>query len=485
MRRIKQAETNDEQSYHANDIDTDVVKPKAQIGLLGAVAFSAGSMIGSGIFISPTGAFASVGSIGMSLAIWLVSGLICMVLGVIHGELGTLIPQSGGGYTYINKGLGAAPAFLAAWIASLVANTGSFAILTLVFADYLLNPIFGRCSAPDIIRKSIAVVVILTLAITNTISVRLSANIQIVCTFAKVVALIIISVGGIIYMAQGNIENIEAGFSGSSMDVVDYSLALYKCMFAYGGFSRVNDIAEELINPKRNIPRAIIFSILLVAIVYITTNLSYGAVLSKQEMVSSSAVAYDWSLRVIKPAAIIIPLSVMCSTYGSLNGGAFSNGRIMFAAARNGHYPEVMSYLHVRTSVPVLSVIGTHLIGIILLIIGDIGVLINFVGFLSYFAIGLVCVSLLRIRYRMGKNSPSFRTPLPVIILGLLICMFMVVSPFLDSPRVEFLYGLVFLAVGVIAYIAFVYFELSVPGFDKMTTFLQLVLQVSPTAQIE
>ena len=483
MRRIKQDETNGDLSYE-NDIDTDIVKPKAQIGLVGAIAFTAGSMIGSGIFISPTGAFASVGSIGMSLVIWLVSGLICMVLGVIHGELGTIIPQSGGGYTYINKGLGAAPAFLAVWIFGLIA-ANSFAILTLVFADYLLNPIFGRCSAPDIIRKTIAVVVILTLAITNTISVRLSANIQIVCTFAKLVALILISVGGIIYMAQGNTENIETGFSGSSTDVVDYTLALYKCLFAYGGFSRVNDIAEELINPKRNIPRAIIFSILLVTIVYITTNLSYGAVLSKQEMVSSSAVAYDWPLRVIKPAAIIIPLSVMCSTYGSLNGGAFSNGRIMFAAAQNGHYPEVMSYLHVRTSVPVLSVIGTHLIGIILLTIGDIGLLINFSGFLGYFAIGLVCVSLLRIRYRMGKYSPSFRTPLPVIILGLLICMFMVVSPFLDSPRVEFLYGLVFLAVGIIAYIVFVYFELFVPGFDKIMTVLQLVLQVLPTAQIE
>ena len=467
------------------EVSTDLVKPKAQINLLGAITFAMGSMIGSGIFISPAGALESVGSVGMSLVVWSVSGMIAMVLGFIYGELGTLIPHSGGDYTYINKGLGAAPAFLAAWIHMLVGNPASFPILSLVFADYLLTPIFGNCGAPDSIRKTIAGLVIVTLAITNIISVSVAANIQILFTFAKVIALVIISIGGIVHISHGNIENIGTGFIGTSTNIGDYSLALYKCMFAYAGFQRANEIAEELTNSKRNIPRAVIFSILFVTFIYVTTNMSYCVVLSKEEIIASSAVAYDWAQNAIKPAAIIVPLSVMCSTYGALNGGGFTNGRIMFAAARNGHCPEVMSYLHVRTSIPVLSIITTHALGIILLILGDIGSLINFAGFMSFIIIGLTIVSLIRIRYKMTTRSRSFRTPLPVVFIGLLISLFMVVSPFVSSPKVEFLYGLAFLVVGVIVYIPLVHLQLSVPGFDRLTTLLQLILQVSPTVKVE
>ena len=468
------------------DDSPDGIKPKQQIGLLGAVTFATGCMIGSGIFVSPTSALKSVGSIGMSLVVWLISGMISMVFGLVYGELGTIIPHSGGDYTYIYKGLGSGPAFLAVWIQTLINNTSSFPILALVFADYLLTPIFGNCGAPDSIRKTIAAVVILTLAITNVISVKVAANTQIIFTFAKVVALTIISIGGIVYMGQGNLENIRRGFTGSSTNVVDYTLAFYKCMFAYHGYSRTNEIAEELINSKRNIPRAVLFSILFVTVIYVTTNLSYSAALSNVEIVSSPAVAYDWALIVIKPASIIIPLSVMCSTYGALNGGGFSTGRIMFAAARNGHFPEVMSYLHVRTTIPVLSVIGTHVIGLILLIPGDIGTLINFASFSNFIVVGLTCISLLRIRYNMKEtNTNSFRTPISVIVLSFLICVFMIVSPFLDSPKTELLYGLAFIGVGVLVYFVFVFFDKSIPGFDKVTTFLQLVVQVSPTAKLD
>ena len=467
------------------EVSIEVVKPKPQISLLGATTFAMGCMIGSGIFISPSAALESVGSVGMSLVMWTLGGLISMVLGLAYGELGSLVPYSGGDYTYINKGLGSAPAFLAVWIQTLVSNTGSFPILSLVFADYMLTPIFGSCGAPDLIRKSVACAVIITLAITNIISVKFAANTQIFFTFTKVIALLVISVGGIVYMAQGELQNISSGFAGTSTNVVDYTMALYKCMFAYSGFNRANDIAEELVNSKRNIPRAVIFSIVFVTIIYVTTNMSYGTLLSKGEIISSSAVGYDWALQAIKPAAIIIPISVMCSTYGAMNGGGFSNGRIMFAAARNGHYPEVMSFLHVKTSIPVLSVIATHAMGIILLIPGDIGPLINFTGFVNFLVMGLTVVSLIRIRYKAKETSKSFRTPLPVLLLGVLITLFMVISPFVNSPKIEFLYGLAFVAAGAIVYIPFVYFQISIPGFDKFTTFVQLLLQIAPTAKIQ
>lgn len=465
-----------------------LVNPERQISLLGGTTFAMGCMIGSGIFVSPTGALERVGSVGMSLVMWLLGGVVSAVLGLVYGELGTLVPHSGGDYTYINKAWGSAPAFLAVWLTTIVNNTGSFPILSLVFADYLLAPIFGSCGAPVSLRKTVACIVIVTLAVTNVISVKFAVNTQIVFTFAKVTAHLIVSLGGIVYVAKGGVENIKTGFDGTSTNVLDYTEAFYKCMFAYSGFNRVNDIAEELINSKRNIPRAVLFSIICVTLIYATTNLSYCMLLSKKEIVSSSAVAYDWALKAIRPAAIIIPISVMCSTYGALNGGGFSNGRIMFAAARNGHYPEVMSYLHVRTAIPVMSVIATHIIGIILLIPGDIGPLINFKGFVQFVVIGLTITSLLRMRYNMPKKkekSHSFRTPIPVLLFGLLVVIFMVISPFVVSPKIEFLYGLGFVVLGVIVYVPLIFMKRQVPGFDQVTTLFQLLLQSAPTSKIQ
>ena len=486
----KYASTGNRDNHKAdnNEDNAEVVNPKPQISLLGGTTFAMGCMIGSGIFISPTGALESAGSVGMSLVIWVVGGVVSAALGLAYGELGTLLPRSGGDYTYINKGLGSAPAFLGAWILTIVCYTGSFPILSLVFADYLLTPIYGSCIAPDSLRKLVACIMIITLAITNVISVKFATNTQIIFTFAKIIALIIVSVGGIVYIAKGDVENIETGFEGTTTKVPDYTDALYKCMFAYGGFNRVNEIAEELVNAKRNIPRAVLFSIIFVTVIYTTTNFSYCTLLAKEDIVSSSAVAYDWALKAIKPAAIIIPISVMCSTYGALNGVGFSNGRIMFAAARNGHYPEVMSFLHVRTSIPVMSVIVTHGIGIILLIPGDIGPLINFTSFCQFWVIGLTIISLLRMRftmYRQKETTHSFRTPIPILIFDLFVVIFMTVSPFVSSPKVEFLYGLGFVVLGSIIYIPLVYMERQIPGFDKVTTFLQLTLQTAPTAKIQ
>ena len=477
----------DDHKINRKEDDSNVVCPRPQISLLGGTTFAMGCMIGSGIFISPTGALESAGSVGMSLVIWVLGGVVSAALGLAYGELGTLVPLSGGDYAYINKGLGSAPAFLSAWLLTIVCYTGSFPILSLVFADYLLTPIYGNCPAPDTLRKLVACIMIITLAITNVISVKLAAYTQISFTFAKVIALTIVSVGGIVFIAKGETENVRTGFEGTSTKVPDYTDALYKCMFAYHGFSRVNEIAEEIVNAKKNIPRAVLFSIIFVTFIYTTTNLSYCTLLAKDDIVSSSAVAYDWAMKAIKPAAIIIPISVMCSTYGALNGVGFSNGRIMFSAARNGHYPEVMSSLHVRTCIPVMSVIVTHAIGILLLIPGDIGPLINFTSFCQFWVIGLTIISLCRMRYTMHRQKDtthSFRTPIPILIFDLFIVVFMIVSPFVSSPKVEFLYGLGFVALGGIIYIPFVYMERQIPGFDKVTTFLQLLLQIAPTAKI-
>ena len=463
-------------------IECDRIPVKRRIGLFGGIAFIMGSVIGSGIFISPKGALLNSGSIGLSLLVWALCGAIAMVVGLVYGELGTRVSRSGGDYTYIRLAFGGPPAFLIMWITTVATQPGSRAILSLVFADYLCAPIFTKCGPSNLIRKSIAALELLTLATTNVLSVRFAAFMQIVFTLVKVFVLIVISAGGVIYLFQGYVENLENAFEGSNWNVESICLAFYNCAWAYGGCSCINNITEEIIDPKRNIPRAIILSMTAVTVTYLTTNLSYSTLLPKEEFASASAVAFLWGDKVLLSAAWLIPISVMLSVYGASNGGFFTDSRVRFAAARAGHLPEVLSFLHPRSGIPVTSVVFNTICSIILLIPADIGQLINMVGFLGFLVHGASTVSLLIFRYRdQTKNRKEFSLPLVIPIIALMICLFMVVAPFASKPRIEFVYGVAFVLAGFLFYIPFVHFQLSLPGFDEVTTCIQLLMNVCPT----
>ena len=465
--------------------ETDRVRVKRRIGLLGGIAFVMGSVIGSGIFISPKGALLNTGSVGLSLLVWALCGIIAMTIGLVYGELGTLVPKSGGDYSYILLAFGEAPAFLITWVSTIVTQPGSRAVLSLVFADYLCAPIFSKCGPSDLIRKSVATIELITLAVTNILSVRFAAFMQIFFTVAKVLALIVISVGGFVYLFQGYAENFENSFDGSNWNVESISLAIYSCTWAYGGYNNLNEIAEEIIHPKKNIPRAIIISILAITAIYLTTNVSYFTVLPKDEFISASAVAFLWGDRVLRSAALIIPISVMCSVHGASNGGFFTDSRVRFAAARAGHLPEVLSFLHPTSRIPVAAVVFNTFCSIIFLIPGDIGPLINMLGFVGFMVQGASIVSLMIFRYRrrnQPRNRKEFSLPLFIPIIALLVCIFMIVSPFVTKPRIEFVYGVAFVLAGFLFYFPFVYFKLRIPGFDYVTTFLQLLMNICPTA---
>ncbi|KAL4228204.1 hypothetical protein ACF0H5_013638 [Mactra antiquata] len=470
-------------------VTIEVTRPEIHVGLFGAVAFGVGTMIGSGIFISPTGTLRATGSVGMSLVIWTVCGGIAMLIGLVYAELGSMIPQSGGDFNFIRKGLGDLLAFQSVWCLPLFNNTASMAVLSTVFADYLLAWIFGSCKPPVLMSKLIAVVVLLSIGIFNTYSARVGAYIQKISTVAKVAALVIVIIGGLVYVFQGETQYFQNSLEGTATDVQSYSIAIYSCYFAYGGFSRIVDIGDEIVNPRRNIPRAVVISISLVTILYVLTNISFFALLSKQEMLSSSAVGYDWALKCIKPAAFLITLGVLLSVYGANNGAAFGASRVMFAAARVGHYPEVMSYLNIDTSVPVISLFVLHSLSLLFLLVpGDIFVLIHMLSFVGAFLNLLATISLLRLRYvrrNQAKEEDEFQSPLLVPVACLLACLFLVVTPFVSEPKIEFLYGLSIIIAGFIVFIVFVRFQFKVPGIDTVTCFLQLFCNIAPTAKVD
>ena len=303
-------------------------------------------------------------------------------------------------------------------------------------------------------------------------------------TFLKVAALFVISIGGVVYLFQGKTENFADSFNGTTNDVTSIALAIYSCMWAYSGYNNLNEIAEEIVNPKKNIPKAIIASLTLVTIIYISTNVSYFTLLSKEEFLSVNAVAFTWSERVLGAAAIFIPLSVMCSVHGASNGGFFTAVRLRFAAARAGHLPEMLSFLHYKTRIPLVSLIFNTFVAIVMLIPVDIAELINIVSFIGFISQGLTVVAFLKMRYDIRNkpvNPDHFRIPIVVAVVALMVCIFMTVSPFISNPKIEFLYGVGFVLSGLLLYLPFVYLGWKLPGWDAFTTISQLSMELCPT----
>ncbi|KAK3085560.1 hypothetical protein FSP39_005319 [Pinctada imbricata] len=337
-----------------------------------------------------------------------------------YAELGTLITKSGGEYPYIMEGLGRIVAYLFAWTKVIVLTPSSAAIDTLTFAEYAVS-LFDFCGYPQTPPKIIAATAMLTMAIINCWDTKLAAQTQVLFTAAKLIALIIIIVGGLVWLGQGNVSTLQKGFDGTKSSPSGVALAFYDALWAYEGWNNLNYVTEELKNPYVNLPRANVIGVLLVTVVYVLANISYLVVLGTDGLLNSSTVAVviifiivalemyleTWGNEVLGKAGIIMPIFVLFSTFGSACGGFFVGVRTLYAAAREDQFPEILSYVNVKRYTPVPCIVFTTIIGLIMLIPGDIGSLIDFFSFAAWLFYALAIVSLIVLRFtRKDDHRP-------------------------------------------------------------------------------
>ena len=136
------------------------IELKKQITLFQCVCIIVGIIIGSGIFVSPVGILYNVRSVGMSCVMWAVCGLYSAICALCFAELGACIPQSGGEYVYIKRTFGDVPAFLCCWVNLVIVCPVSVAASCLVFATYILKPLFPECDPPhDAVRLLAALII--------------------------------------------------------------------------------------------------------------------------------------------------------------------------------------------------------------------------------------------------------------------------------------------------------------------------------------
>ncbi|KAG8231918.1 hypothetical protein J437_LFUL011387, partial [Ladona fulva] len=233
------------------------VQLKRRLTLWNGVAIIVGTVIGSGAFVSPAGVLKETGGApGPALVVWAVSGILSAAGAICYAELGTCLTGdqggsgagAGGDYAYIRAAFGPLPAFLRLWVALLIIRPTTQAVVALTFANYAAKPFFGTCEPPEEAIRLLAAICLCLLTAVNCISVRWAMRIQVVFTAAKVAALVVIIVAGVIYILMGGESHLNGSFD-VPQDFGSICLALFSGLFAFGGWNYLNFVTEELQDP--------------------------------------------------------------------------------------------------------------------------------------------------------------------------------------------------------------------------------------------
>nr|XP_048295632.1 b(0,+)-type amino acid transporter 1-like isoform X2 [Myodes glareolus] len=483
MERSKEQDGSEKPTGSEPDSGAPGLSLKREIGLWSAVSMTAGCMIGSGIFMSPQGVLVYMGSPGASLVVWATCGLLAMLGALCYAELGSLVPESGGDYAYILRTFGSLPAFLVIYTFVLVARPAAITAVSLSFAEYALAPFYPGCSSfPQITVKIVASSCILLLLLINFWSSRISTVVMNVCTAAKVFSLLIIVVGGAVVLAQGHsrAESWPFAFHNTTQQAGRIGMAFYQGLWSFDGWNNVNMVVEELKNPK-NLVWAVMIAIPLVTVLYVLVNISYLLVMSPSEILSSDAMAVSWGNQVLGSWAWLVPLAVALSTFGTVNGAFFSGSRLCYAAAREGHMPQLMSMIHVHRLTPVPALVFTTAVALVLVIPGNFSTFVNFLSFLSWLTSGTTFGCLLYLRIKTKNLPHTYKVPTFLPAIMLLVSLYLVLAPVIDHPQMEFLYIFFFLLSGFLVYFLLFRFQCQSKCVQAATMHLQLLLEVAPT----
>ncbi|XP_024863726.1 solute carrier family 7 member 10a [Kryptolebias marmoratus] len=398
---------------NAND---DKVTLKKEIGLMSACAIIIGNIIGSGIFISPKGVLEHAGSVGLSLIVWVCGGGICALGSLCYAELGVTIPKSGGDYSYVTEIFGGLVGFLLLWSAVLIMYPTTLAVIALTFSNYVLQPAFQNCLPPFIATKLLATICVLFLTWVNCYSVRWATRIQDIFTVGKLLALALIIVVGLIQIFKGHYDALQPSVAfefSQDPSVGQIALAFLQASFAYSGWNFLNYVTEEVVDPRKNLPRAIYISIPLVTLVYTMTNIAYFTSMTPEELLTSNAVAVTFGQKLLGMFSWVMPISVALSTFGGINGYLFTSSRLCFSGAREGHLPYLLAMIHLKNCTPIPALLLCCIATILILCVGETHNLINYVSFINYLSYGVTIAALLYLR----KTRPNLARPIKVSIL--------------------------------------------------------------------
>jgi APA family basic amino acid/polyamine antiporter len=440
---------------------------KRQIGLFSAVMLIAGDMIGTGIFIS-TGVIAeTLPSPGGILLVWLLGGMLALAGALSCAELSASLPYAGGDYIYIREAYGKLMGFLSGWSSFLVTFSGAIAFLavslngfTAFFFPVLRSETVIFSLALPFVPVTVtpgtlfAIIVVLLLSGLHCLGVRQGTMTQNILTILKIGALLGIIVFGVLF-GKGDTAHFSPLFDWQKFDGFSvFAAAFIPVIFAYSGWNAVTYIAGEVQQPEKNLPRALLYGVLIVTALYLAINAVYIYAVPVTEMkgalrMSEVATTALFGLQTSAWITAMITISIL----GALNVVTMIGPRIYYAMARDGVLFRGLSRVHPRFGTPTSAIVLQAVWSCLLILTNTWGTLFTYVSVVitlfSAFTVGSVIV----LRFKRPELPRPYKLwGYPIVpLLFVLIHLWIVWGSVKEKPF-ESLVGVFIVAAGIPIY---------------------------------
>jgi APA family basic amino acid/polyamine antiporter len=408
-----------------------VTPPRRQLGFSITAAIVIANMIGTGVFTSTGLQARDLHDPATILVAWIVGGVLALCGAAVYAELGAMMPEAGGEYVYLGRAYHPAVGFLSGWVSLTAGFSASLAVSALAFATYLarlvpaldapawltVNLAVGGHHLSTIAlgaREAIAIGLIVGMTALHGFDTRLGGWVQAGFTGAKVL-LIIGFIVCAVALGHGDWHNLHRQHGGlANLTTPQFAMALMYVSFAYSGWNAAAYVAGEVVRPERTLPRSLLAGTGVVMAVYVLLNLVFLYAVPSDTLAGSPGggpvieVGDAAAHQLFGPRAAALVTSVIAlALVSAVSAMMIAGPRICAAMAADGALPEPLGRYN-RRGVPTVAVVALGGLAIVFVLVGDLGQLIRFVGFMLAIFAALTVGAVFVLR-RRGHRAP-YRT---------------------------------------------------------------------------
>jgi basic amino acid/polyamine antiporter, APA family len=425
--------------------------------LIPATALIVTNVIATGVFVKARVMTCNVGTPWMVLLAYLFAGILTLGGALTFAELSAMMPRSGGQYNYIGAAFGRVWAFLYGWMETLLDGAASIAALAIVFVIFLNDLLGGTLSSLQVQLLTVGTIVAVTLL--TLASMHTNGMLATAITALKVVLVAGIGAAAFLFSngswahfavsgAAGACEGVSAG---ARLGVTGFGAAVIGALWGYNGWADISFVAEEVRDPERTVPRALIGGSVLIIGLYLLVNAGYFYALEPKTVASvpeASSVAGVVMLRMLGAGgASLLTIGMMLSTFGALHSLSLSVARLPFAMARDGLLPRTFATISPRARVPSHAILLLGACAIGFAFSGAFDVLTDLIVFMLLLFNGLAVASVYVLRRTLPDAVRPYRVwGYPVVpMLFLLATVYLMINTLLATP------GRALAGVGIVA----------------------------------
>ena len=432
-------------------------KPQRKLSLFDVTNLVIGAIIGADIYVASSFGAGFLGP--FSLVVWVVAGLIAIVIALCFAQCAMMLPKVGGPYAYATRAWGPFAGFIVGWSLWL-AEWVSLAVFPLAFTRYLM---FFVPNLDVLTQSLVKVIFVAFLAVTNIVGVRAAGRVNDVLTLLKLAPLVFFVIAGLSWIivspsvALANFSPFAPfGFAG-------FGSAIVLIFWAYAGFEISTIPADDVENPSKTIPKAVIIGILVVTVFYLTTNAILFGVRNYSQLATDTAPLAAASNGILSSnvalalfGGLLVGVGALISVAGSDESGMIGTSRLGYALAADGLFPKIFAKIHAKFKTPYASIIiqsVTALTAALLApLFGGLGLLISVSVF--FLAVAYLATSAAVFPLRKKNPVPNVvygKRKMVIPVLGIVFPAYLITQCSLSQIAI----GVLLLSVGIPIYIKF------------------------------